>query len=734
MSALNKKLLSVAISSFVLTACGSGSSSSSDDSKEENVNTAPAFTEISSITFDEDTSKVIQLSASDPEGDALSYSIASADDRLGAVISGNNLNLTPQANYFGETTMTLEVSDGDLSDQISVTVNVVAINDRPTLSAIEDINIDEDGDFSVDLDVQDVDSDPLNFAFDEVPEEFGLSVEGQKIVLSPVDNFYGETEVSLSVSDGKLESEIQFSVTINSVNDAPQFGIFEDVSVKNTEPYKIVSIPVSDADGDRVGLSVKSYDDTQMVAVFKGSNLIIAPFDHAVSETELVLEVTDGTETTTKAVTIAIEKSYSFFAGSNEINGYELWKTDGTEAGTELVKDIYSGPNSSEPTDFYHWNNKVYFSARSNDSSPARLWVSDGTAEGTTELYVPQALTGVEYFAGKGEYVYFITQPENTRNTELWRTDGTEDGTNRVFKEVDHGLFGLASLYAFGDLLFFTAHGGDAVGTEMHTYDGSTVSLLKDINPGFRGGVFYNPHYFEYNDMLCFKAMDTYFNNELWCTDGTNEGTQEQFDLDSQNDSGSYGFSIIGDHLYFIARTYDTGYEPYRFNGERVELLKDIRITPSSADSSQLDAGVATDYFTQVGNRIHFFATDGFSVNRWEINLDNPISSQNPYQTADPVKLGGLATGHNGNFVFENSSNALWARTETGATLLHNFQADDVPGDITPVTTFSRQKVNGKLLFGAKYGLASIIPWATDGKSSEQTTSLGNVSVMQILR
>ena len=204
MSALNKKLLSVAISSFMLTACGSGSSSSSDDSKEETLNTAPAFTEISSITFDEDTSKVIQLSASDPEGDALTYSIASADDRLGAVISGNDLNLTPQANYFGESTMTLEVSDGDLSDQISVTVNVAAINDRPTLSALADINIDEDGTFSVDLDVQDVDNDKLNFTFSEVAEEFGLSVEAQKLVVSPADNFYGETEVSLSVSDGKL--------------------------------------------------------------------------------------------------------------------------------------------------------------------------------------------------------------------------------------------------------------------------------------------------------------------------------------------------------------------------------------------------------------------------------------------------------------------------------------------------------------------------------------------------
>lgn len=734
MSALNKKLLSVAISSFMLTACGSGSSSSSDDSKEETLNTAPTFTEISSITFDEDTTKAIQLSASDPEGDALTYSIASADDRLGAVISGNDLNLTPQANYFGESSMTLEVSDGDLSDQISVTVNVAAINDRPTLSALEDINIDEDGAFSVDLDVQDVDNDTLNFSFSEVAEEFGLSVEGQKLVLSPADNFYGETEVALSVSDGKLESEIQFSVTINSVNDAPQFGIFEDVSVKNTEPYKIVSIPVSDADGDRVGLSVKSYDDTQMVAVFKGSNLIIAPFEHAVSETELVLEVTDGTDTTTKAVTIAIEKSYSFFAGSNEINGYELWKTDGTEAGTELVKDIYSGPNSSEPHTFYHGNNKVFFLANDSESSSHRLWVSDGTAEGTKELYTVQALTNVNSFAEKDGDLYFIAKPDNGTSSQLWKTDGTEDGTAMVFKDSDQEVTQMSSLYSFDNKLYFVADGGPSIGREVFTYDGSSVSLLKDINPGFNAGVNWYTSYFPYLGKLCFKAMAVYHNLEVWCTDGTTDGTKILFDLNGLDSSNGYGFTVVDNSLYFIATTKETGYEPYRFLGEFVGLLRDIRITPSASNSSQNNYGVTQDYFTRVGDRLHFFATDGFSTNRYGINLNSAIGPENPYPTADPVSLGGLATGLNGNFVFENNSNALWSRTETSAILLHNFQADDVPGDITPVTTFSRQRVNGKLFFGAKYGFATIVPWATDGKSSEQTTSLGNVSVMQIIR
>jgi len=63
-------------------------------------------------------------------------------------------------------------------------------------------------------------------------------------------------------------------------------------------------------------------------------------------------------------------------------HGEELWKTDGTLAGTALVKDINPGPNSSTPVGAIAVGNKLFFIA--NDGTHGvELWVSDGTALGT---------------------------------------------------------------------------------------------------------------------------------------------------------------------------------------------------------------------------------------------------------------------------------------------------------------------------------------------------------------
>lgn len=80
-----------------------------------------------------------------------------------------------------------------------------------------------------------------------------------------------------------------------------------------------------------------------------------------------------------------------YFNGQTAESGYELWKTDGTEAGTLLVKDINPGtngslPNSSSPSYLTVFDNKVFFSAKNNDTG-TQLWVSDGTEEGTVLFY-----------------------------------------------------------------------------------------------------------------------------------------------------------------------------------------------------------------------------------------------------------------------------------------------------------------------------------------------------------
>ena len=88
-----------------------------------------------------------------------------------------------------------------------------------------------------------------------------------------------------------------------------------------------------------------------------------------------VLQNTDGTMFTTIGQDI-------YFRASAGFSGSELWKSDGTEAGTMMVKDIYNGYSGSSPNSLTTVGNTLYFTAE-DGTNGYELWKSDGTEAGT---------------------------------------------------------------------------------------------------------------------------------------------------------------------------------------------------------------------------------------------------------------------------------------------------------------------------------------------------------------
>jgi ELWxxDGT repeat protein len=117
-----------------------------------------------------------------------------------------------------------------------------------------------------------------------------------------------------------------------------------------------------------------------------------------------------------------------FFSATDGYHDYELWKSDGTAAGTVLVKDINPGIAGSNPQNLTAVNGTAFFSA-SDGTNGSELWKSDGTAAGTILVKdinpgsgssYPQNLTNVNG-------TLFFTANDGTHGTELWKSDGTSE-------------------------------------------------------------------------------------------------------------------------------------------------------------------------------------------------------------------------------------------------------------------------------------------------------------------
>jgi ELWxxDGT repeat protein len=134
--------------------------------------------------------------------------------------------------------------------------------------------------------------------------------------------------------------------------------------------------------------------------------------------------------------------SFALIAAASE-NGTELWRTDGTEAGTSLVKDIRSGPNSSAPGQFAVLDGVAYFVAR-DDAHGAEIWRSDGTEAGTW-LYID--LNPGSEFDGPAEptptnlqrlgNVIMFDGSSGAAQRELWMIDGSPTGPTRLVSLED---------------------------------------------------------------------------------------------------------------------------------------------------------------------------------------------------------------------------------------------------------------------------------------------------------
>lgn len=221
-------------------------------------------------------------------------------------------------------------------------------------------------------------------------------------------------------------------------------------------------------------------------------------------------------------------------------SGQELWKSDGTADGTQLVKEIRAGSNGSAINSLTDVNGILYFVAN-NGGNGRELWKSDGTTSGTVlvkDIYPRTGNSNPAYLTNVGGTLFFSAN-NGVDGFELWKSDGTANGTIMV-KDLKIGSSSSPQMLTnVNGLLYFTADVA-GIGRELYKSDGTAAGtvLVKDIRSGAASSGIENMT--AVNNLLFFSANDGIYGHELWKSDGSSGGTVLVKDM-TPGSNGSHG-------------------------------------------------------------------------------------------------------------------------------------------------------------------------------------------------
>ncbi|HEX8439098.1 ELWxxDGT repeat protein [Archangium sp.] len=330
--------------------------------------------------------------------------------------------------------------------------------------------------------------------------------------------------------------------------------------------------------------------------------------------TWLVKDISTGKPSSNPTLTVVLDGKL-FFTAMTPTTGGELWVTDGTPEGTRMVKDINPGTAWSTISVMTVWNGAVWFAAQ-EAASGRELWKSDGTLEGTVRVLDMRPGTASSSpgpcTVVNGSLVFPAT--DTTGKRLLWKLDAgsttpqqvtvsapgvitealdrptlvdgrlfffstdfwgdfpalwTYDGKSTRATLVSPGGFGRSVVYvaSTGKKLLFRGF-DEAYGHELWASDGTAAGtrMLKDVFPGPLSGVEGIPMLgLASRGLVLFRGTDGTYGQELWVSDGTEEGTHRLGDVGpGARSSGVERYALSGNNLFFNGNDGTHGDELWR--------------------------------------------------------------------------------------------------------------------------------------------------------------------------
>lgn len=319
--------------------CGNGANESGeecDDSNTDNndmctadcqINLAPVADD-QTVTIPEDGSKSFTLSATDPNGTAITdFTVTSAPSNGTLSGSAPNLTFTPAANFNGTRTLKFKANDGYLdSNEGTVTIEIEGRNDAPVFTSSPVLGATQGVAYSYAIAADDIDAgDTLAITASGLPAWLTLVDNGNgtaSLSGTPQNPDVGSHTINLVVTDAAGASDTQnFVVVVANVNDAPLFSSTPVSSATQGVAYSY-AVTASDIDaGDTLVITASSLPAWLTLVDNGGGSASLSgtPQNADVGSHAVVLVVTDAagaTDTQNFTIEVADTNDAPFFTST----------------------------------------------------------------------------------------------------------------------------------------------------------------------------------------------------------------------------------------------------------------------------------------------------------------------------------------------------------------------------------------------------------------------------------
>ncbi|MBN1191386.1 MAG: tandem-95 repeat protein [Dehalococcoidales bacterium] len=358
--------------------------------KTVDLNNAPVLDSIGDKSVGIRERLIFSISASDADGDRLTYSASNIPQRSIFSNSSGRFIFIPSSSQAGTYKITFTVTDGALTDSETITIWVTGPNKAPVMNAITPKTVEAGNTLMFKVQASDANGDVLTYSASNLPDGAEFDPSTRVFSWTPGQSQAGRyTNIRFGVTDGESSDLTTTTITVmggsSNLDNAPVMDPIGDKSV-GIGGRLTFSIAATDADGDR--LTYNATDMPQRATLNKNSGgFVFTPSLSQIGTYEVTFTVTDGALTDSETITIRVTEPNkapvmnTILPQTIEAGETLTFEVQASDANGDALTCWASGlPDGSEfdpATRIFSWSPSA---SQTGTSHVIRFYVTDGTA------------------------------------------------------------------------------------------------------------------------------------------------------------------------------------------------------------------------------------------------------------------------------------------------------------------------------------------------------------------